>query len=267
MTTPDTLPPPAHPGALAQVRRYPVTEIFGPTIQGEGEVIGLPTLFVRLFGCDYRCTWCDSPHAVLPEHAKAAERLAVVDILARLTALQPAALVTLSGGNPALFDLTPLIDGGRAQGFTFACETQGTRWPRWFRRLRHLILSPKPPSSGETPDLAAMAQDLEAFMAGRHYVHPTVSLKVPIFDLADLAFADQVRMRLGPLADAPLTLSVGNPLYPGSKGGDLATQAELETTLLAHYQWLAAEVLKRGWPNVRVLPQLHVLAWGNRRGV
>ncbi len=41
-----------------------VSEIFGPTIQGEGVLIGLPTVFVRSGGCDYRCSWCDSLHAV-----------------------------------------------------------------------------------------------------------------------------------------------------------------------------------------------------------
>jgi 7-carboxy-7-deazaguanine synthase len=41
-----------------------ISEIFGPTIQGEGVLIGLPTVFVRTGGCDYRCSWCDSLHAV-----------------------------------------------------------------------------------------------------------------------------------------------------------------------------------------------------------
>ena len=41
-----------------------VVEIFGPTIQGEGALIGEPTVFVRTGGCDYRCSWCDSLHAV-----------------------------------------------------------------------------------------------------------------------------------------------------------------------------------------------------------
>ena len=41
-----------------------IAEIFGPTIQGEGAVIGQPTVFVRAGGCDYRCDWCDSLHAV-----------------------------------------------------------------------------------------------------------------------------------------------------------------------------------------------------------
>ncbi|MED4958776.1 7-carboxy-7-deazaguanine synthase QueE, partial [Paenibacillus macerans] len=38
----------------------PVLEVFGPTVQGEGMVIGQKTMFVRTAGCDYRCVWCDS---------------------------------------------------------------------------------------------------------------------------------------------------------------------------------------------------------------
>ena len=45
-----------------------ISEIFGPTIQGEGAVIGQPTVFVRAGGCDYRCEWCDTLHAVDTEY-------------------------------------------------------------------------------------------------------------------------------------------------------------------------------------------------------
>jgi len=48
-----------------------ISEIFGPTIQGEGPLIGTPTVFVRTAGCDYRCTWCDTLYAVLPDIVRA----------------------------------------------------------------------------------------------------------------------------------------------------------------------------------------------------
>ncbi|CUH42006.1 7-carboxy-7-deazaguanine synthase [Ruegeria atlantica] len=41
-----------------------ISEIFGPTVQGEGALIGQPTVLVRSGGCDFRCSWCDSLHAV-----------------------------------------------------------------------------------------------------------------------------------------------------------------------------------------------------------
>ena len=46
--------------SINNAAKIPVLEIFGPTIQGEGRVIGRKTMFVRTAGCDYRCSWCDS---------------------------------------------------------------------------------------------------------------------------------------------------------------------------------------------------------------
>src|SRR5690606_39988469 len=47
-------------GSGWKMSKIPVIEIFGPTIQGEGMVIGQKTMFVRTAGCDYSCSWCDS---------------------------------------------------------------------------------------------------------------------------------------------------------------------------------------------------------------
>jgi hypothetical protein len=66
-----------------RVATYPVVEVFGPTIQGEGAMAGLPTYFVRLGGCDWRCAWCDSMHAVDP-----AQVGAVAYILSRPRAMR-----------------------------------------------------------------------------------------------------------------------------------------------------------------------------------
>ena len=51
-------------GGVPAMTTLRIAEIFGPTIQGEGALIGEPTVFVRAGGCDYRCSWCDSMHAV-----------------------------------------------------------------------------------------------------------------------------------------------------------------------------------------------------------
>ena len=65
----------------------PVVEVFGPTIQGEGELAGIPTAFVRFGGCDYRCSWCDSLFAVLPEDVRKAPRMTPAEVAAALEAL------------------------------------------------------------------------------------------------------------------------------------------------------------------------------------
>ena len=141
-----------------------ISEIFGPTIQGEGALIGQPTVFVRTGGCDYRCDWCDSLHAVDAEYRAtwapmAAE--AVMAKVARLSGDRPI-MVTLSGGNPAIQPLGPLITAGRARDYRFALETQGSIARDWFADLDMLVLSPKPPSSGMSVDWAAFEACLDA---------------------------------------------------------------------------------------------------------
>ena len=141
-----------------------VSEIFGPTIQGEGALIGQPTVFVRTGGCDYRCDWCDSLHAVESEYRATWAPMAAETVMAevaRLSGDRPI-MVTLSGGNPAIQPLGPLITAGRARGYRFALETQGSIARDWFADLDMLVLSPKPPSSGMSVDWAAFEACLDA---------------------------------------------------------------------------------------------------------
>ena len=105
-----------------------ISEIFGPTIQGEGPLIGRPTVFVRTGGCDYRCTWCDTMYAVLPAYRNEWAFMTPAEIMVRVDEFAggKAVLVSLSGGNPALQPLASLIRLGRRNGDTFALETQGS---------------------------------------------------------------------------------------------------------------------------------------------
>ncbi|NCP78596.1 MAG: 7-carboxy-7-deazaguanine synthase QueE, partial [Desulfuromonadales bacterium] len=135
-----------------------IAEIFGPTIQGEGALIGQPTIFVRTGGCDYRCAWCDSLHAVDSRFRRDWRAMTTTEVLDQVRALsggQPL-MVSLSGGNPAIQPLGPLIRQGQAAGYRFALETQGSVSRDWFSDLDVLVLSPKPPSSAMTTDWGAL---------------------------------------------------------------------------------------------------------------
>lgn len=105
-----------------------ISEIFGPTIQGEGAGIGVPTIFVRTGGCDFLCDWCDTLHAVDRKLKHTWPLTSASDVMAKVQQLshfQPM-LITLSGGNPALQPLESLIDLGHQLGYRFAMETQGS---------------------------------------------------------------------------------------------------------------------------------------------
>jgi 7-carboxy-7-deazaguanine synthase len=227
-----------------------ISEIFGPTIQGEGALIGCPTVFVRTGGCDYRCNWCDTLYAVLPEHKSEWTKMTASEIVNRVLDLsggQPI-LVTLSGGNPALQPLEELLDSGRERGLSFALETQGSVATSWFARLDHLVLSPKPPSSKMTTDWHALQNCIDC--AG---TSAQVTLKIVVFDEADYLFAREVHQRFPHL---PFVLQTGTL---GEKNG--------ESNITASTEWLLARAMQDNWPNLRVLPQLHVLLWGQKRGV
>lgn len=182
-----------------------ISEIFGPTVQGEGPLIGRPTVFVRTGGCDYRCRWCDTLYAVLPEFREDWTLMTPTAILREVERLSGTArvLVSLSGGNPALQPLAPLIEQGHQKGHTFALETQGSVAQPWFAALDWLILSPKPPSSGMATDWQALDDCVAAAKSGTQRV-----VKVAVFDDGDYRYAQLVANRYPAL---PVYLQVGNP--------------------------------------------------------
>ena len=236
---------------MSQLR---IAEIFGPTIQGEGALIGEPTVFVRTGGCDYRCAWCDSLHAVdsAYRHTWAAmDTDAVWAEVQRLSKGKPLT-VSLSGGNPAIQDFTQLIALGQAGGYRFACETQGSVAKPWFGDLDTLVLSPKPPSSGETVDWAAFDACRRAADGAGNIV-----MKIVIFDETDYAWAREAADKYPAL---PLFLQPGNLEVDPNVAVDLQMLAD---KLL----WLVDKAMHDNWFAPRVLPQLHVLLWGNKRGV
>ena len=240
--------------------RIRVSEIFGPTIQGEGPLIGRPTVFVRTGGCDYRCAWCDTLYVVLPEYHGEWALMTPADIMARVDELAGGkpTLVTLSGGNPALQHLMPLIALGRSKGHSFALETQGSVTQPWFSELDWLILSPKPPSSGMATDWEAFEACLQAARGKPHCV-----LKIVIFNEADYAYAQIAAARCPQL---PVYLQVGNPAPLTAAGGAVVDEADIDD-LLQRFRWLVGKVTADYWFAATVLPQLHVLVWGNKRGV
>ncbi|NVK19535.1 MAG: 7-carboxy-7-deazaguanine synthase QueE [Methylocystaceae bacterium] len=229
-----------------------LSEIFGPTIQGEGSQIGRPTLFVRTAGCDYRCSWCDTLYAVDTTHRDSWYKATAEEIMAEVERLSDHTpmMVTLSGGNPAMYDLSYLIDMGHAKGYQFSMETQGSLPRKWFSKLDVLTLSPKPPSSDMDTDWDKLKECVS--LVGET---TQLSLKVVIFDQHDYDYAQSVNALFPEL---PLYLQTGNP----SVGGKADIPGVLDKL-----KWLADKVAQDKWHKACVLPQLHVLAWGNERGV
>jgi 7-carboxy-7-deazaguanine synthase len=253
-------------------RTIMISEAFGPTIQGEGALIGVPTVFVRTGGCEYRCSWCDTLYAVLPEYKSDWRPMTAEEVFADIQRLSnhQQLLVTLSGGNPAIQPLEELLNLGHAHGYTFAIETQGSIAQRWFAKLDHVTLSPKPPSSKQVTRWdrldrciayaqAAPVENSEQTISVDQATHKVqICLKVVVFDEADFIYAQQVGERY---PDIPMYLQAGNHTPPH-------LSHELDTSgILQRMDWLIQRVIAEKWYSARVLPQLHVLLWGNKRGV
>ncbi len=133
-----------------------ITEIF-KSIQGESTYAGLPCIFVRLTGCNLRCTWCDTAYAF-----HGGTKMSVEDVLRRVRELSggseqdgktnPAriTLVEITGGEPLLQDdMYPLAEGLQADGYRVLVETSGERPVSRLPREVIKIVDVKCPDSGE----------------------------------------------------------------------------------------------------------------------
>ena len=142
-----------------------ITEIF-KSIQGEGTRAGLPCIFVRLTGCNLRCTWCDTAYAF-----HGGKKMSVEEVLARVDELAGRAemsglpvsvpLIELTGGEPLLQEeIYPLAEKLLAAGYAVMIETSGERFIGGLPREVVKIVDVKCPDSGE-PDTFEMG-NLEA---------------------------------------------------------------------------------------------------------
>jgi len=128
-----------------------ITEIF-KSIQGEGTRAGLPCIFVRLTGCNLRCTWCDTEYAFHGGTKYSLEE--IVDKVHNLAGNGPTRvpLVEITGGEPLLQPETPaLAEKLLGAGYTVMIETSGERFIDILPRDVVKIVDVKCPDSGE-PD-------------------------------------------------------------------------------------------------------------------
>lgn len=242
---------------------YPVSEIYGPTIQGEGPLMGAACYFVRFGGCDYRCVWCDSMFAVDPAHRSTWNIMTPEHIAEELGALPKphATLVVLSGGNPCLYDLSPLVRRLHHDGFQISIETQGSKAPVWLNGIDYTIISPKGPSSLMQDEYNADTLEAVIKACGDRYR----CLKFAIGTEEDFAFARacsaDMNARMGQMSQPPLDVFMQpvNPFVGKQMDAyDLAV-------LMDRYAWLVQLAQQEHWLDARILPQLHVVTWGNQR--
>jgi len=124
-----------------------ITEIY-KSIQGESTHAGLPCVFVRLTGCNLRCSWCDSEYTFSGGH-----RMTMEEVVEEVEQLNPGGLVEITGGEPMLQEreLVPLMQRLLDDGYTVLLETSGERPLERVPKGVVKIVDVKCPNSGE-PD-------------------------------------------------------------------------------------------------------------------
>ena len=251
---------PKQEGSGWKLSKVPVLEIFGPTIQGEGMVVGQKTMFVRTAGCDYSCSWCDSSFTWDGSGKHLIVQMTAEEIWSELKRLggDGFSFVTISGGNPALLrNLESLVKVLKENNIKIGVETQGSKWQDWLYEVDELTISPKAPSSDMKTDFSMLSYILEK-LRGRNS-NQSVSLKIVVFNEEDYAYAKQVHLQY---PSTPFYLQVGNDDITSNN------TSELVEHLLEKYERLIDKVMMdTELKNVKVLPQLHTLIWGNKRGV
>jgi 7-carboxy-7-deazaguanine synthase len=103
---------------------YPVNETF-LSWQGEGVHMGRKAFFIRLQGCPVKCTWCDSASTWHPQYVPKNIRKANADELAKEAAESKPDFVVLTGGEPCVHDLVPLLNALKAVKLKVHLETCG----------------------------------------------------------------------------------------------------------------------------------------------
>jgi organic radical activating enzyme len=224
-----------------------VSEVFGPTWQGEGPSLGRRAGFVRLGRCNLACTFCDTPYTWRwTDHDPAVElRTATVDDIVTELLVMDVPLVVVTGGEPLLQQshLPPLLRPLRQRRIDVEIETAGTLTPtdELIDLVTRFNVSPKLANSGNDLDRRLKPDVLAAFEAtGR------AAFKFVAIDGQDLEEVQEVVDAAG-LTD----------VWVMPEG----TDAE---TIVARGRALIEPVQDRGW---NLTTRLHVLLWGDRRGV
>lgn len=234
-----------------------IAELFY-SLQGEGSLIGVPSVFIRTSGCNLRCGWCDTPYTSWrPEGTD----LSLDQILDEVRA-HPARHVVVTGGEPMIApEIIPLTERLRRAGLHITIETAGTVFQPVACDL--MSISPKLSNStpaGRIPGSASDPQVAERWAAQ----HERLRIQPPV--LLDLMrrYEYQLKFVLEQAEDIKEVRALTSQLSADPERVILMPEGTDRDSLRERGVWLAEIAKAEGF---RFTPRLHVDLWGNRRGV
>lgn len=235
---------------MSETRELLVSEIFGPTIQGEGPSTGRLATFVRLGLCNLDCAWCDTPYTWdwTGKNGEPQDRTALfhrsVESIVKECKTRKAPLVVITGGEPMVQHrpLGVLVEELIDCGFDVEIETNGTI-PGDYVLPNRWNVSIKLPGSGVDPRAAIKPHAIRWFVA--HSTH--VAFKFVIANAGDLGALDMLVDEYGIPARSMWLMPVGRTPH----------------NILVNGKSLSGHAIERGW---NLSTRLHVLLWGDERG-
>ena len=231
-----------------------ISEIFGPTVQGEGPAAGRRAVFVRLGGCNLACSWCVTPYSWDGKRydlRRQLTRRTLGDVLADVRA-RDAELVVVTGGEPLLqqgggYGLADLAGILAASGVEVHMETNGTIMPGELLAgaVGLFVVSPKLAHSGQSRERAIRWPVLRTF--GELARRGRAVLKVVCRDLGDLADAGAIGETAGWPRSSVWVMPEGTTARAVTSGLRALTEPALAL-------------------GFNVTGRQHVLTWGEERG-
>jgi 7-carboxy-7-deazaguanine synthase len=223
-----------------------IAEIFH-SIQGEGKLVGVPSVFVRASGCNLRCVWCDTPYASWnPEGDDVS-----LDEIVRQVSVHPARHVVLTGGEPMIMpEIEALCEMLKARDYHITMETAATV----YKPVQIDLASLSPKLGNSTPVGTRFAEMHERQRLNIPVIQqfidasPDFQLKFVVANETDLAEIEQILAKLKNWSPSDVLL-----MPEGIEA----------TTLSSRGGWIS-EICKR--TGYRYCPRLHVELYGNRRG-
>ena len=197
-----------------------INEIFS-SFQGEGLRQGEPTIFIRLSGCNLRCSFCDTRHAW--EEGRDMTASQIIERVESLRQEFPTEWVCLTGGEPLLQNIQTLLDQLKTSGFMLQVETNATFPPK--SPVDWLTISPKPVSYYFHPAFSHSAKEVKLVISEELHFSTVNHLRK--------LFPDQIPILLQPKSNSSEAMEKGTQLIE--------------------------KALKSGLKNLRLSIQLHKL--------
>ena len=222
-----------------------IAEIFY-SLQGEGSLVGVPSVFIRSSGCNLRCVWCDTPYASWQPEGEDRDLGQILDAVRQYGAARH---VVVTGGEPMIApEIVPLTQRLRALGLHITVETAGTV----FQPVECDLMSISPKLTNSTPTGAWAAR------------HDGLRIQPAVLGELMARYPYQLKFVIAAPADLEEVLRLVADLGAGRDHVILMPEGTDRDRLRERSAWLAGIAKAEG---VRFSPRLHVELYGNRRGV